>query len=382
MNTDPDETKAQGGTDETSSQAPENSDQPDPIPCTDEESGSGLVQDAEGDQAALEPNELIECATLADVPEIVKSTRWLWPKWLPRGHVSLLVGAPGDGKTTVALDILARLLNGDELPDDRPPEQIDLVMWVDTEGTQAVLATRAEVMGVPMDKVIFPTEKAVEDLRLDSKEHWIRFAHAAKVRHPALIVVDTLRGAYSGNENSSHEAGKLMKALQILARDTGAAILAIHHTRKLSELAGDAMVTLDRVRGSSAITANARCVWVIEDFGTSQADAKRLRVEKSNLSDKPAPIGFTVDNVGVKWTDPPAEPKIEQAIVTAMNFLGDVLKGGPRPPNEIEQDATASEISMATLRRAKKRLRVRSTKSAGPTGQWTWSLPPQEKEVA
>ena len=130
MNTESGQSERHAGTDETSAPASENGEQSSTIPRFEENSGAGSVQEVEGVEAPPSVTGQPKCATLADVAKVVKATSWLWPKWLPRGHVSLLVGAPGYGKTTVVLDIVARLLGGDEMPDDRPGEQIDRVMWV------------------------------------------------------------------------------------------------------------------------------------------------------------------------------------------------------------------------------------------------------------
>ncbi|EQD57118.1 hypothetical protein B2A_04960, partial [mine drainage metagenome] len=43
--------------------------------------------------------ELLHAADLKPEP-----IRWLWPAWLARGKLHVLAGAPGTGKTTLALD--------------------------------------------------------------------------------------------------------------------------------------------------------------------------------------------------------------------------------------------------------------------------------------
>ncbi len=43
---------------------------------------------------------------------------WLWPGWFPLGKVSTLDGNPGLGKSTVVLDVAARVSRGLLMPDD------------------------------------------------------------------------------------------------------------------------------------------------------------------------------------------------------------------------------------------------------------------------
>src|SRR5438067_10981845 len=49
----------------------------------------------------------------------IKSSKvnWLWPGFIPRGHVSLLCGPPGSGKSILALDLIARLTSAKGWPD-------------------------------------------------------------------------------------------------------------------------------------------------------------------------------------------------------------------------------------------------------------------------
>ena len=51
--------------------------------------------------------------------EIVpRPVKWLWPERIPRGKITLLDGDPGLGKTTILLDIAARVSRGHGMPGD------------------------------------------------------------------------------------------------------------------------------------------------------------------------------------------------------------------------------------------------------------------------
>ncbi|MFZ2078818.1 MAG: hypothetical protein WAV38_19640 [Xanthobacteraceae bacterium] len=59
----------------------------------------------------------------------------------------------------------------------------------------------------------------------------------------------------------------------------------------------------------------------------------------------------------------------------------DMLANGPVAKKEIEDAAEGSEITLATLRRAKRILRVIAEKDrATPKGGWFWKLPPKEED--
>src|SRR4051794_22189294 len=68
--------------------------------------------------------ELIDAATLKPEP-----MRWLWPGWLARGKLHVLAGAPGTGKTTIALHLAACVSAGKPLPSGWRPERGNIIVW-------------------------------------------------------------------------------------------------------------------------------------------------------------------------------------------------------------------------------------------------------------
>ena len=83
---------------------------------------------------------------------------------------------------------------------------------------------------------------------------------AIRIHKPYLVVIDALRSAHKGDENSSRVAG-VLEPLAEIARDTGVAILVIHHLRKLAH--GEE-VSMDSTRGSNALTAICRSILAID----------------------------------------------------------------------------------------------------------------------
>lgn len=48
------------------------------------------------------------------------SVRWLWYPFIAVGKITLLQGDPGDGKSTMMMNLIASLSNGECLPDGKP----------------------------------------------------------------------------------------------------------------------------------------------------------------------------------------------------------------------------------------------------------------------
>ncbi|GFO72793.1 regulatory protein RepA [Bathymodiolus japonicus methanotrophic gill symbiont] len=106
-----------------------------------------------------------------------------------------------------------------------------------------------------------------------------------------FIVVDTLRRAHDGDENSNGFMSQVLRYFEKLAHTTGAAILLLHHENKGGM--GDMDAGSSSVRGASAIVDNARYVARMQTMtpdeakkrGMSDDDRRffvRVTLEKTN----------------------------------------------------------------------------------------------------
>lgn len=105
----------------------------------------------------------------------------------------------------------------------------------------------------------------------------------------SLVVLDTLRQTLVGDENSSADAARWTRAARELARDTGAIVLATHHTNKTGDGA-DAR----SARGSTEITASADVLVTIDTSGEWPTAHYTLRNHES-----PDPVGYRLADVGI-----------------------------------------------------------------------------------
>jgi putative DNA primase/helicase len=69
-------------------------------------------------------------------PEAVS---WLWNGYLVGGKLNILAGAPGTGKTTLALAAAATITNGGRWPDRTPAPHGDVLIWSGEDGVRDVL---------------------------------------------------------------------------------------------------------------------------------------------------------------------------------------------------------------------------------------------------
>jgi putative DNA primase/helicase len=318
---------------------------------------------------------VIPGATWADLDNLIGPIKWLWKNWLPQGMLTIIAGELGVGKSIMALRIAACFLRGDPWPDGAPyTGELGAILWCEAEAAQAINLSRAKAWGLPLDRIYTPFEDPLVDILLDDPNHREAIATVARREEVLFIVVDSLRGATRGDENSS-ETIAVTKWLAELARDTDKPLLLSHHLRKKGLRDVGDKVTLDRLRGSSAIGQTARVIWAIDVPDPKDKETKRLSVIKNNLARFPEPVGLSIDGEGVTFCDAPQEPHTETLQERAADLLLMLLASGPMPSTDIRNEVEEAGLSWHAAKRAKKQLGIIASK---PDGVWHWSLPAKD----
>ena len=163
-------------------------------------------------------------------------------------------------------------------------------------------------------RLLTPFDDPLHDINLSDPNHQKKLKKKAFLPQVKMIVVDSLKGANTGVENDS-QIFEIVKFLAELARDTGKIVILIHHLRKKG-LGDDDIVTLDHIRGSSAITQTTRMVWAINSKSNGSKE-NTFQVIKSNLGEFPPAIGFQITEDGVDFFEPAPNlrgniPKLER----------------------------------------------------------------------
>ena len=328
---------------------------------------------------------------------------WLWNGWLAAGKMHILGGAPGTGKTTIALSLAAILTCGGWFPDGTRAKQGNVVIWSGEDDPQDTLVPRLTLSGADCRKVHFITgaiecnERRGFDPSRDIEPLRRELATIGDVR---LLIIDPIVSAVSGDSHKNAEVRRSLQPLADLALSLRCALLGITH---FSKGTGGRDPT-ERITGSLAFGALARVVMVAAKHQEEGEDGKAGRIfcrAKSNIGVDDG--GFRYDlrqeelatfpgvvASSVVWgeavegaarellavADDAGEGGEGVTLADVKRVLSDLLADAPLPVKVIKADADGAGYSWASVRRAQKSLEIEAVKEGfGKSGGWVWKLP-------
>lgn len=341
--------------------------------------------------------------TIALDAVVARNVSWLWPGRVPFAKLTILDGDPGLGKSSVALDVIARLTCGLPMPLSDPATALPpakAILLSAEDGLDDTIRPRSEVAGARLGMVIAFNAMTVavpipgeSGTRRVSRPVGLPFDIPALEKvineHQAkLVVIDPLM-AYLDESVQVHNDQSVRRALMPLgqmAERSGAAVLVVRH---LNKQPGKNVIY--RGGGSIGIIGAVRSGLIV--CKNPEAPHERLLgVSKSNLCKPAKTLRFQLDDSAetsrVRWLDECAidmdelfvqsEEAQPGAGAEAEDFLSQRLADGEAEAAAILAEAAALKISERTLRRAKGRLNVQARFEAGDAifpGKWWWFLP-------
>ena len=161
--------------------------------------------------AEEERPQIIRLSTIRPQPVV-----WLWTGRLALGKPTILDGDPDRGKSSLALDIAARLTRGEAMPDDEhnPPQSGGVVLLSAEDGMNDMLRPRLDAAGAVVERIAsLPSiqrghESRPVELPLDCDY----LAETIEEVEAKLVIIDPLI-AYLGSRYSANNDQDVRRAL-------------------------------------------------------------------------------------------------------------------------------------------------------------------------
>lgn len=320
----------------------------------------------------------------------VEQIEWLLYPFIPFGKVTIIQGDPGEGKTTMVLQMIAKLTRGEPIFDEIGEKEecvenlgavkmageisaqaVNVIYQTAEDGLGDTIKPRLLAAGADCSKVLVIDDQTQPLTMLD-----IRLEEAIAQTKARMVVLDPIQG-FLGADVDMHRANEirpLMKRVSVLAEKYHCAIILIGHMNKNSN--GKSSY---RGLGSIDFQAAARSVLIVGRV----KDEPEIRVMchvKSSLAPEGKSVAFRLGKEkGFQWIgeyDISADDLLSgdtrgQKSRMAKEFLLEILSDGGMAQKKIEEEAEKKGIRKKTLRNAKKELEIDSVKQGN---QWYWIL--------
>lgn len=312
-------------------------------------------------------------------PEQIK---WLWQDRIPFGMLSMLAGDPGLGKSTLMVDIAAKVSR----------TGIDVLLLSAEDHAAVTIRPRADAAKADTERIHVVTmsrDGLDEGLRLPDDCDAL---DALVAEHSArLVIIDPLMGhmADGVDSHSDKSTRTALAPLHHMAERRGCAIVFLLHLNKAK--GSDPTY---RTGGSIAVPAAVRSALLLardpDDPEGDRGSQRVLAQFKSNLGPLAESEAYEIEAVqlpegivaprlkrigtsNISGADllsaPAGEERTERT--DATEFLRIELADGAKPVRELMKLAPCGE---RTLRKAKKDLGVEQRKSGFNSG-WEWFFP-------
>ncbi|WP_218009891.1 AAA family ATPase [Actinomadura kijaniata] len=359
----------------------------DPAAGRDQDHATDPTADQGGTRLLLTPASTVQ----------MRAVRWLWDQRVPAGAISVLPGREGIGKSLLLAWLTARITRG-QLPGLHYGTPRPVIYAASEDSWAYTIAPRLHAAGADLDlvyRVDVERDGVIDSLTLPRDT--AALAAEITARGVVLLAADPLLSLIHSRIDT-HRDRELRTALEPLARladVTGCAVVGLAHFNKSAN--GDA---LNLITGSRAFSAVARAVLAVARDPDADDGSCVLSQAKSNLGRLDLPslryqiVSATVPtadgdtSVGVlEFTgesargvadilaDAAGDPSEHSERREAADWLRDYLisQGGETVFTDLLKAARAEGFSERTLRRARSRAAVVSTREGFPA-KTVWRL--------
>lgn len=292
----------------------------------------------------------IRCATVADLARIEAESRFIWPGWIIRGHLTLLSSEVKTGKTRTAMSLARRIWFREPWPDGQPPSFPvgTPTLWVPGDRHHSELADLTTQFGLPPEAVLFNADpdSPYGGWDLDDAENVEGLRRRIEAFRPGLVFVDTVWKTTRANLCSMRDVNTVIDPIISIAQETDTAIIGMMHLSAGGETLGRRLEGIARA-----------VIKMDRPDPEGQPDRRKLWVDRANF--KPAPaLGVTIQDGPCAFDhSPPSASFVEAAPARRGRkperqaeceaWLADRL-AAPSRVSEVRREAEAEPRKFAT----------------------------------
>lgn len=305
-----------------------------------------------------------------------RRVEWLWYPYIPYGKLTIIQGDPGEGKSTLILNIAALLSKGKPMPDGTSVETPQTIIYQCAEDSAAdTIKPRLISADADCDKIAFIVEDE-ESLTLTDD----RIEKTIKDTGAKLFILDPIQ-AFIPPDSDMLSATKMrgtMRKLANIAEKYQCAIVLIGHMNKAA--AGKNMY---RGLGSIDIAAIARSILMVARDGANP-HVRYVFPVKSSLAPEGSAIGFSIGTdskiewlgkreINTKQFEDDSGIKMNKSEL-AKRYLVELLSEGDMLGRDVYAKLEDLDIKSRTVETAKKELGIKTYRKGKA---WYWKLPRQ-----
>jgi len=351
---------------------------------------SDVMAGARGGQAEL----VLQAAS--EIPP--KPINWLWPQRISLGALTIITGPVGISKSTLTLDIAARVTTGGRWPDGAGSSPLGDVILVGSEDDPGkVVIPRLTAAGADPARVHIcrgvrrTAAEQLDPLLIERDLDLVRRTLATRpdVR---MIVFDPLSENVEADENSNAQIRAALQPLVALAQESNVAIVAVLHQSKKTDLS-----LVQRIAGASSYVQLGRHILgVMNDPDDDTVGMERRRVmvvAKNSYGEERVGQKYRVTTrqsgqPGIEWiagvvevdadriaTRPTGGARHADAQSEAVDAMRVALAGGERPAADVHAEMADKGFSRRQIDHAADRLGIVKQQQ---NRRWLWKLPTTE----
>jgi putative DNA primase/helicase len=313
--------------------------------------------------------------------------QWLWPGLLAKGKLSLIVGDPGQSKSTLIAALTAHITRGKLWPDDSECPSGSVILASAEDDPQDTIRPRLDAAGADPSRVhllehVLGVDGQREHFGLGHVEELDRLL--AATHDVQMVSIDPI-SAYMGQTDThrNSDVRGLLAPLCAVAAKHRVALIAVSHLNK-----GSSAAAIYRTTGSLGFVAAARACLLVAT-PEDQPDVRYLLPVKNNLAPMGSGISYRICTTDagvpyVEWIPGSIDMSADEALTASpaeetsatrdcAKWLSLLLSTGPKAAKAIIAEAEEYGFTAKVLRRARERLGIEPRKADFREG-WIWGL--------